>query len=119
MIDDPWIETDEPILDMVFSEDSEDEYDFINLRRAASLDKWNIPKILRMEPYTKDEPPKRINLGQKPRIKPKRPFNLMELRENCNKYIAKLSKSPKPVLKYRMHFIRRQKKYKSNYDKRL
>jgi hypothetical protein len=47
-----------------------------------------------MEPYTKVEPIKRENMGQPIKPKPKRPFNLMELRENCMKPHLKHSKSP-------------------------
>ena len=43
---------------------------------------------------------------------------MIELRETGQKGLQKISKSPQPVIKHRFDFLKRQKKYKSNFQKR-
>lgn len=57
------MDDDEPIIDPCFSEDSQDDYGQKVFRKSNSVDKFTIPKILQMEPYTKKEPIKRVNIG--------------------------------------------------------
>lgn len=56
LIDDPWIEKDDKVLDKCYSEDSQDETDFKEFRRSVSMDKYTIPRIYKMEPYMKAKP---------------------------------------------------------------
>ena len=53
LIDDPWDENEDKVSDKCYSEDSQDPHDFIKFRRAQSADKFDLPKILKGDPYIK------------------------------------------------------------------